>query len=239
MNIPVRIVLHTALSNPICSFVVHVPFVYFPTVGSKLLIDYNNQSELLCVTVCEICHFLPTDKLDEASCLIITSPLVIEDYDKMLNILDWLKSIYKVDDFNSYVAPESYYVFYRNLINVLGIVDDPSPKILYDAISIKIFAECCRSIILASCELNDDELSLSAQYNQVIEELHMMVLDRKRDEVDGADMLQVVKKFEDLINKNKTMNWDLSIDRCIAIASRILGRLSSIPVEALPKQLRI
>jgi hypothetical protein len=159
----------------------------------------------------------------------------------MLRLLDWFKAMYEVVDLRSNTSsPATYYSFYRSLVNLMGLTEHVNPKVTYDMMNIKVFAESCRAIILAELGISDDELIAGiSSYNDIIQLLHTMVLERKRDEKDGADMFLLIKRWERSINANETVKWEASHESCVNAARLVFGRLPSIPYECLPKPLRV
>jgi len=210
----------------LCTFVAHLPFLTIPNIGHKIIIKPDEQFG---ITVCNICHFVPTSASDVANLLVMTIPIQIKEYDTMLRILDWFKALYKVENVCSNEPTRLYYRFYRNLIGVLGLARDPCPKIGYNPSEIKVFAESCRSVILAELQLSDEELVVTIPtYNRVIEELHRMILEYKYDHPDGVSMLDIVKKFESFINPGRTVQWNASIQKCISSAQFVFKKLTTV-----------
>jgi hypothetical protein len=234
--LPVRFELRAGLDGPACGFTAHLPFSVSPQPAHKILFDAVGQQG---VTILTVYHFLPDKSSDEEppTCLVVTAPLVLDSYDQMLKVMDWFKALYQVEDFQAdRDQPEPYYSFYRSLVHVLDVKDQPQPLVAYDPTSIKIFAECCRAVVLAEYNPGQEEFQQATLgFNVLIERLHKVVLDHKSQEPDGADMLTVIKEWEAFLNPKKTLTWQAPIDRCIAFAVLLFSKLRSIPADRLPK----
>lgn len=236
--IPTQIDVRVGPDGPTCSFTAHLPFLGMPSIGHRIIVEPEGQFGL---TICEVYHFIPsTHENEDANCLIITTPLLMDGYDQMLRTLDWFKALYNVENVrSSELNPELYYKFYRNLVHVLGLTHDPHPTVNYDPVAIKIFAESCRAVMLAELDLaGEAEINAAIPtYNPVIQVLHTMVLERKKEEPDGANMMALIKAWEPLINSNRSIPWDASVEQCLESARLVFKKLPSIPLDRLPQSL--
>jgi hypothetical protein len=235
--LPVRIELRAGPSGPACSFTTSLPFNIAPTVGHKVLFDVSKRQ--LGVVVGDVCHFVPSGG-EEPTCLVLTLPLSLESNDDMLRVLDWFKALYTIYDFKADCdRPDSYYSFHRSVIHVLGLTDDPQPKVGYDPTAIKVFAEACRSVLLAELAPSIvDWDAVNVGYNDMIVDLHRLVMSRRRVEPDGAEILGIIKIWEPMINPNKKFVWGASAADCIKQAKLVFAKLRSVPMDRLPKPLR-
>lgn len=236
MKLPVRVGLRVGIDGPACSFTAHFAFSTPPHKGDKLLLTVPGQGQVGMV-VADLCHFIPVD--EEPVSLVICTPLLLENYDQLLQTLDWFKATYEVEDFDADSEPELYYKFYRNLIHVLDLTKVAHPLVAYDPVEIKIFAEACRAVLLAELKPDEKELSMAMLgFNPTIKHLHELVLSRKKEEPDGASMLAIIKIWEPLLNQKKMMAWKASVEDCLAYARVVFARLPSIPSGKLPTTLR-
>lgn len=237
MILPTRITLRTGNDGPVCSFTALFKFNLVPQRGHKLIFVTPGHRQVG-VVIDDVCHFVPEGD-DEPVCLCFTTPLVIEEYDDLLRVVDWFKATYEVQDFSSMVEPEPYYKFYRRVAWLLGLSKTTGPKIGYDPQDVKVFAEACRSVILAELNPSDEETNFAlVGFNPSIRYLYELVLDRKREEPDGADMLLVIKTWEQLLNSSKMMQWSASDENCLKFARVVFARHPSIPPDHLPSILR-
>lgn len=232
--LPVRMTLQVGPDGPSCSFTTNLQFVSAPGAGHHLAIRSADGPVVfnMLVRVVGVCHFITEDK--EAACLVDTAPCPMPDYDRLLERLDWFKAIYGVDDIEGNTEPESYYKFYRSVLHILGLTKHPYPIIAHDPDHIKVFAEACRSVILA--ELGEDT---DRDLSDLMMSAHRLVHPRKIVEPDGARMLGVVKKLEqEARNSLGDLKWDAPPEKCLDVASRVFSRIRSIPSEKLPEPLR-
>lgn len=236
MILPVRVGLRVGIDGPACSFTAHLKFKVRPHKGDKILLHVPSQGQVG-VSVVEVYHFVSASEKPVA--LILCTPLILDHYDGMLATLDWFKATYSVEDCSSDEEPELYYKFYRNLIHVLGLTKVASPVVQYTSDDIRVFAEACRAVLLAELKPTDDELPMAISgFNPTIKHLHELVLSRRQEEPDGANMLNIVKVWEQLFNQKKLMQWDAPIDRCLNYAKLVFARLRSLPSSKLPEFLR-
>lgn len=240
MNLPTRIGLQVIGSggNPACSFTVFFRYVFTPSKGDRILLQIPRQGQTG-IAVAEVFHFVPVEE-DEPACLILTAPIVVDSYDNMLEILDWFKATYAIEGIQADAEPELYYKFYRNLVHILGLTKVAAPLVEYDAVSIKVFAEACRVVLLAELKPSPDETEAAlVNFNPAVRHLHELVLGRRVEEPDGASMLAVVKAWEFLINPKKSMQWLATVEDCFSYIKVVFDRLRSIPADKLPPILRI
>lgn len=227
MIVPIQIDLRVGLKKQSCTFIAHVSLEAMPDVGHRLVIEHDRRQ--IGTTVSEICHFISETK---NSYLLITHPIILSEYDEMLKILDWFKALYKVENiYASDADPELYYKFYRNLIHVLNLTNDPNPIVKYDPTSIKIFAEASRAVWAAEIlkdNIPHEESFLISRLNGAIKTLHAMVLERKKLEPDGANMLSLIKIWERTINQDSRIGWNASVQDCLSKAKEIFHNLPSV-----------
>ena len=238
MILPVRMALQVGPDGPSCSFTTNLPFAVTPGVGHHLAVRSTGGPVVfnMLLRVTSVCHFVTEDK--DAACLVETAACPFPDYDKMLERLDWFKAVYGVDDIMGNTEPESYYKFYRSVLHVLGLTKHPYPVIAHDPVDIKIFAEACRSVILA--ELPDGH---GRDLSDLMMSAHRLVHFRKTVEPDGARMLGVVKKLEpeirhDLSDTMRDLRWEAPTEKCLDVARGVFAKLHSIPSNKLPEPLR-
>ncbi len=237
MNLPTRVSLRVGPDGPTCSFTALLNYFIAPHKGDRVLLQVPKYGQVG-VIVTEVFHFVPLPD-DESACLLITMPIISEHYDDMLSVLDWFKAMYGVDDIQADNEPELYYKFYRNLIHVLGLTKTPQPVVDYDPVAIKVFAEACRAIVLAELKPSPAELPVALTgFNPTIQHLHELVLSRRQEEPDGANMLAIIKTWEQLLNQKKLMLWTATIEDCLKFAQVVFARLPSIPPDRLPPTLR-
>lgn len=234
MKLPVRVGLRVGIDGPACSFTAYLAFRCRPHKGDKILLSVPGQGQVGMV-VADFCHFVSAG--EKPACLAICTPLLVETYDELLATLDWFKATYLVEDFDAEAEPELYYKFYRSLIHVLDLTKVATPLVGYDPADIKVFAEACRAVLVAELKPAEPELVTAIQgFNPTIQHLHQLVLSRRKEEPEGANMLQVVKTWEQLLNSKKLMKWTASVEDCLAYARIVFGRLPSI--TNLPATLR-
>lgn len=234
MKLPVRVGLRVGIDGPACTLTAYFRFRSCPRKGDKIFLLIPTQGQVGFI-VTEVCHFVSAD--EDPIILILCAPLIFNHYDAMLAALDWFKATYVVENFDADAEPELYYKFYRNLIHVLGLTKVVQPLVGYDPTDIKLFAEACRAVLLAELRPAETELSTAIQgFNPAIQHLHELVLDHRKAEPDGANMLAVVKTWEQLFNPKKLMQWTASTEDCIAYARIVFERLPSI--TNLPNTLR-
>lgn len=234
MILPVRVGLRVGIDGPACSFTAHLKFRTRPHKSDKVLLQIPGLGQVG-IAVADFCHFASAG--EEPACLVLCTPVLVETYDQLLQTLDWFKATYEVEDFDAEAEPELYYKFYRNLIHVLGLTKVVQPVVAYDPAEIKVFAEACRAVLVAELKPSEPELVLAIQgFNPTIQHLHELVLSRRKEEPDGANMLAVVKTWEQLLNSKKLMKWTASVEDCINYARIVFGRLPSI--TNLPATLR-
>lgn len=230
-------VLQAGPSGPACSFTALLNYSVSPHKGDRVLLQVPKYGQVG-VVVADVYHFAPLPDEDPA-CLLMTTPIITEHYDDMLSVLDWFKAVYDVEDIQAQEEPESYYKFYRNLIHVLGLTKTPQPVVDYDPVAIKVFAEACRAVVLAELKPSPAEVQIAlAGFNPTIQHLHELVLSRRQKEPGGANMLAVVKTWEQLLNQKKLMPWVATIEDCLKFAQIVFARLPSIPPDRLPPTLR-
>lgn len=233
----VQFTLRAGIDGPACSFTSHIPFSLPPSVGHTIILECQDQ---IGTAIVQIYHFIPSDADKTSAVLLNTAPIIFDDSEKMLRMLDWFKAIYHVEDIKSDTSrPDPYYSFYRSLVNILDLSKVPSPKVDYDRTKVKVFAECCRAVILAEMEWDEDEFETAVPlYNDNIASLHNMIIGCKSGEPDGADMLSLVRRWERSINEDGAFKWEAPVQSCQKIAKYLLRQLPSIKPENLPATLR-
>ena len=230
--VPTRIELRASQDGTVCSFTIMVPYVVRPMISDHIVFDFTPQ---LTTKIIVFCHYAVSD----SACLAITDPILCNAYDDLLMCLDKFKAEYKIIDIKSDRQPHSYYILYRSVLELLDLSKEINPIVIPDPVSIKIFAEICRSVLLA--ELCGDQsiesakiMPLYSNFNQAIADLHMMVNKRKKNEPNGVLILPVIKEWEQKININNKINWNATSLQCKAVARMVFSKLHSISADKLP-----
>lgn len=236
--------------GPGCNFTAHLHFAIRPFRGDKIIVSTPGKQSG--VVVADVCHF-PGAGEDDAGCLLTASPLVVDNYDEMLQVVDWFKATYQVDDFSAAEEPASYYKLYRTVVKTLDLGKVAAPIVGYSPSSIKLFAEVCRAALVAEtihiasgvledtikrAEANNISKTavasaIASRFSPQIEELHRIVLFHKKANPGGAPMLLVVKEWEATLDQ-KYRAWQS--DSCVEYAKPLLAELKSI--VDVPKTLR-
>lgn len=202
-------------SNDIsCSFVVSLQYNTKPCIGD--LINFNNDSGLT-TKILLLCHYFP-----DLDFIVITDRIVCETYDILLVKLDWFKSQYTIHDIQSNEEPKSYYIFYRLLLQLLDKSKDVDYNIDVNPRSVKIFAEMCRAILAATFDQDP------VHFNTAILDLHNLVISMKDNDTNNIRILPIIKIWEQRINPNNSIKWNVPIDRCRSVAKLIFDKLPSI-----------
>ncbi len=194
-------------------------FLADPHVGDYILFESHRQ---LTTKVLYLCHYSP-----EPGYIIITEPIVCESYDDMLINLDWFKSTFSIVDIKSDDGPQSYYIFYRSVLQLLNRSSEVDPCVDTDPVSIKIFAEACRAVLVA-------QLGPDVDFNQIITDLHMLIIARKTNETCGVKILPIIKVWEQKINESGSIKWTVSLAQCRQAAKLIFSKLKSISSDRHP-----
>jgi len=207
----------------VCSFTVQLKFLYAPQTHDFLVFESNAQ---ITTKISHICHYFK-----QSGNLILTEPIICESYDGLLLALDWFKANFMLTDIKSDDNPQSYYIFYRSLLQLLKRSKEVDPRINLDPTAIKIFAESCRAILLAEIGGGSDDIT---NFNPAIEDLHRLILFKKLEEPDGVRMLLVVKEWEQRFNQTGKLQWTASLQQCQQAARLVFGKIRSIPTHELP-----
>lgn len=235
IQLPVRIELKDRLSNRSCSFTIHEDFLDHPTKGDHIIIPDGYLS------VTGRFHFCQPDR--EAALVVATAPYLVEKYDDMLKLLDWFKSQYSIDDFKADSDPAPYYSFYRSVIRLLGWKSPVQFGENRNA-TLKVFSAGAAAVLVAEHLLDEDPPSIESyadvytQNSPHIEQLLQVVLSRQSEDRDEVDLLDVIKVWEPLINKDSSLHWGASEERVLDAAKFIFQRLKSIPADMLPDGLQ-
>lgn len=229
-----RIRIQAGIDGQSCDFTVRLSFRIPPVKGDTILLPDADQTPLV---VASLYHFVAIDK--KSTCLYVVTPLLVDSYDLMLRTIDWFKANFEVEDFRAENEPASYYRFYRNLVHVLGLGQKACPKVDYDQNHIRVFAEACRAVILAELKPQPAEFDAALLgLNPTVEHLHKLVLEKRRTEPDGADMLSLVKEWEARSNQKQLMQWQASVGECLEYAKLVFSRWKAIPLDFLPPTVR-
>lgn len=204
-----------------CSFTVsRVPFSYHPSSGEYVIIDVGDDKFMSRVQSC--IHYCT----EPPAALVQVEDYNCESYDAMLLMLDKFKSSFPLESFDSSdTAPETYYSFYRNVLKLMNLESD---TITAEPSTIKIFAECCRSVLLTEILDDTDELDdVFNLYNPAIKVLHTMVLEMKSASNEVL-MLDVIKEWEPLINEDQRIKWDSDFEKYIKVGRAVFSRVGSL-----------
>lgn len=230
MIVPTRVGLKSG--DTICLFTIDLDFLLNPSVGNFVVFDVSTGDIKTVETkVTHICHYFPND--DAA---VILDYIECDKYDDMLLILDWFKYKYELRDIVSESDPQSYYILHRLILQLLGRSKEPQSLLNIDTDSVKIFAEACRAVIIAQFYNGDEYESIHIHNtNQAVVDLHSLILAEKKCAMNGyIKIINVIKIWESLLNKNGIIKWDVDIKECKRVARFVFGRLRSIPANLLP-----
>lgn len=225
--LPVRVELQVGVHSggPACSLT--IPSINFPVTPSSgdFVLFTRSTEEPFAIPVNGIAHY------DDGVSLVLLRPVPCEDYDDMLTQLDWFKSRYEIQDFTAEDSPEPYYVLYRTVIHLLKIEGD-APVVLYDPDLVKVLAETCRTVWLATMCDADDKLPTRewvfeqvSDTNIMIKLFHQIVFDYKLQFPKGVELRRVIKDWDAKVNDSRLINWDVDDDLCSFIGRAIFSRL--------------
>lgn len=223
MKLPVRVELHSNPSDLVCSFTIFFEFGKEPSNGDKIFISND-----ICLSIAYHLHY------DDASFLIMTRPFVAGEYDDALRVLDWFKAHYTLQDAKATAKPAPYYRFYRGVAILMGLDKVERPVLKYDQEYCKIFAESCRSVLVAETLENQNAIhidrvhELRVGFNPLIESLHNIILGRKRSDPDGVEILDLVRQwFSNCILPE--LAWESLPENCKIVAQIVFQKLRSTP----------
>lgn len=237
MKLSVRIKLRTP-EEAYCSFVVSgISFLYPPNRGDIIILNFDDCEDFI-TRVSHNLHYCT----EPSAVVVYAEDFRCKSYDSMLLMFDMFKSTYPIESFDSSdKEPETYYVFYRNIIKMLGI-SSASPTINATRDNIKVLAECCRSIILG--ELYKEGIESEAEfdkaystYNPLIKELHNIVINEKLKS-DNVLIFDIIREWEPLINNNKVIKWDADFDIYVRTAHMVFSRVKSLDKNKYPEILK-
>lgn len=163
-----------------------------------------------------------------------------EKYDELLRSLDWFKSNYEIQDLSSKEKPASYYSFYRS---VLRLLDWSSDSVLsYETDYVKLFCEGCRTILLSEhfldidVDITTDRVNeLFGMHNSQILDLANIILEKKTNNPDGIDILNLIHEWELQINPDSFSDWTANLEICQQVGKVVFSRVRSISNDVLPK----
>jgi hypothetical protein len=221
MLIPIRIGLVSPEAN--CAFNIAAKFLYPPRVGEKIVLDGNT------LRIVEIFHFLA----DDPTVLVRVTPLTLETQDQFYKTLDHFKAKYELYDLvANNEQTESYYMFFRKVVNLLGLQQTPNPYLeREDKDALRIFAEAARAVLLA--EFEEDYEAGFVAYNGAIEQLLRIAIARKAAHEGNLEIYPIIKEWETVLN-HSGQKWTASLDKCRAAARISFARLRSIAPDKLP-----
>lgn len=233
-TVPIHFTLNADQQGSSCSFTAHVPIVRPPQLRERLLFTFPLQEEPYQrgTLITDVCHFTT----EPPTILYLTAPLQFDNNDELLHALDYFKATYQTENFSGNTQPASYYLFYRLLVNLLGLAGEARPYLTYDPLAIKIVAEACRSIIITEHTERDQPLQ-AAFLTTCVQSFHTMVSQQRVYDPDKADLLAVVKRWEATINIHK-WQWKVPVAACVTTAKLVYARLPSIPPDRLPPGVR-
>lgn len=224
LELDVRIELGLLDQSSVCTFTSRLAFLAYPAKGDFIVLEFREQ---LIIKVSGLCHFVK----DRPALLILTEAVICNNYDDLLKYLDWFKASFTISDIRSDTPPHSYYVFYRTLLNLLGVSKEIDPKISNDPIDMKVLAEVCRSIIAA--EVNGK--NINCDLNDMIKLLYDDIIYLRREYKDNIPIIAVIKLWESRINRNGQFKWDKSDSDYHVEMRKAFGKLRSIPEARLPR----
>jgi len=230
--LPVRVELQVGVhqGGPACSLTLSdISFVFRPVSGDFVILAKDTEEPFV-LSIKAVAHYT-----EPTSVMVLTKPIHCESYDEMLETLDWFKARYQIEDFQSAEAPEPYYVLYRTVVHLLGIKDDV-PIVRYDPDLVKVLAETCRTIWIANMysrsgetngklPLRSDILEKLPDTNGQIETLHRIVFGNRQQKPNGPELRHVLKEWDESVNANRNLNWDVDDDFCQFVGKIVFSRL--------------
>lgn len=225
MECSVRVELKLLDSRSICNFSMTSVFAITPSKGDFIVIDLP---ERLILRINSICHFID----DIPMAVIVTEGVECRSYDELLQYLDWFKAKFEITDIKSDEQPQSYYVYYRILLKLLGLEREPYPSLAMSSDDIKSFAAFCRSIILVAMSnkkkaVNSADSVDIIDASEPIEQLHNMIIDMKPKYVESIPIIDIIKKWEPHFNRGY-YTWDVDIEECKLWMEKIRLRIKTL-----------
>ena len=116
-------------------------------------------------------------------------------------------------------------------------ISDVNPIISYDPENIKIIAETCRTIYICNVIKEDKEIclplrreieTLISESNNIIQDLHLMIISSRSQFPEGPELLNIIKEWESLINPDCRYSWDINKDVYEFVGKVVFSRLNCV-----------
>lgn len=239
MELSVRVKLQTP-QGAFCSFTASgVPFLYSPSPGDFIILNFGDDLSFV-AKIKNSVHYCLGDPVS----LIDVDDYKCSSYDHMLKIIDCFKAEYRVEAFDSSDKnPESYYAFYRSVIRLMGLDHQRNPVLTPVPSQIKVFAESCRAVVLgelfkAGIQSEREFDKAFRAYNPVVQDLHDLVLSKKKSDDDQIPIFELLREWEPMLNPNKKITWDADPSSYIAAGKMVFSRIKSLAEDEIPERVQ-